>query len=309
MRRLRRTIVWLVGLLAVLYGSVWAIPTVHRLAIETVITTRHAYLAHLIATPAEYNAARAKWLNTANISVVTTTSPAKKPPAPTLTIQPISGPTYKGWVMLVPNPAWVHVVVTDALGRVGEQTATFGAQHHALAAVNGGGFVDPGGHGTGGLPVGVTASYGKLAYYPDITGDYVIGFDQQNRLDVGKWTLQQAQALGLRDAVSFKPLLVVNGQPQITTGDGGWGIAPRTAIGQRANGTVIFVVIDGRQPSSLGATLRQVQDVMLREGAVTAVNLDGGSSATLWDQGHVVNHPCCSPQGQRYIATAFIVKP
>lgn len=310
MRRVRRILAVLASLVAILYGGVWAIPPLHQLAIETVITTRHAYLAHLIATPAQYRAARAKWLDTANISVVTKTKPKPKPKTtPPIRIQPIYGSTYRGWVMLVSQPAWVHVVVTDALGRVGEQTSTFGAQYHALAAVNGGGFVDPGGRGTGGLPVGVTASYGHLSDYPDLTGDYVIGLDTNNRLDVGKWTLSQARALGLRDAVSFKPLLVVHGMPQITSGDGGWGIAPRTAIGQRADGTIIFVVIDGRQPSSLGATLRQVQNIMLLQGAVTAVNLDGGSSTTLWYQGRVVNHPCCSPNGQRYISTAFIVKP
>ena len=34
----------------------------------------------------------------------------------------------------------------------------------------------------------------------------------------------------------------------ITHGDGGWGVGPRTAIGQRKDGTVLFLVIDGRQP-------------------------------------------------------------
>ncbi len=297
------------GLLA--YAAVWSIPWLHRVAIESVVTSGHAYLAHLIATPAQFATANAHWLDTPNLHVVTRVhAPAATPTRPAaLSVRAIAGSTYRGWVLLVRHPSWVHVAVTDQLGRVGEQVSTFGSQTGALAAVNAGGFQDPGGTGTGGLPVGVTASYGHLAVYPDLTGDYVIGLDSRGRLDVGKWTLAQAKALGLRDAVSFKPLLVVGGQPQITSGDGGWGIAPRTAIGQRADGTIIFVVIDGRQPGSFGATLRQVQDVMLREGAVTAVNLDGGSSTTLWYKGRVVNHPCCSPNGQRYIATAFIVKP
>jgi exopolysaccharide biosynthesis protein len=305
----KMALTFMAGLLALGYAAVWSVPPLHRLAVETVVTTGHAYLAHLIATPAQFAAARAQWLDTPNISAITAAETALAPqqPAAPVSAHAISGSTYRGWVLLVRNPALVHVVVTSNVGHMGEQVSQFGQQYHALAAINGGGFQDPDGQGSGGLPVGVTASFGHLSYYPDLTGDYVIGFDALSRLAVGKWTLQQARALGLRDAVSFKPLLVASGKPQITSGDGGWGIAPRTAIGQRKDGTVVFVVIDGRQPGSIGATLRQMQSVMLREGAVTAVNLDGGSSATLWYHGRVVNNPCCSPNGQRYIATAFIV--
>ncbi len=311
MRWMTRVAVWFGAFLALVYATVWAVPPLHQLAIQTVITTRHSYLARLIATPSEFSSARAKWLYTPDISTVTRTDSSSSAAAakPPLSLQSISGSTYQGWVLLVRNPAWVHVAVTKDLGVLGEQVSQFGEQWHALASINGGGFVDPNGEGTGGLPVGVTASFGKLSDYPDLTGDYVIGFNEQNQLEVGKWNLAEAETLGLRDAVSFKPLLVVNGQPQITEGNGGWGIAPRTAIGQRADGTVIFVVIDGRQPSSLGATLLQVQNIMLSEGAVTAVNLDGGSSTTLYYDGKVINSPCCSPQGQRYIATAFVVVP
>ncbi len=296
----------LVGLLGLAYGAVWFVPPLHTLAIETVVTSGHAYLAHWIATPREFSAASARWRDTPDVSVI---SPSLSPSeASGLSVRPIQGSTFRGWVLLVDNPSWVHVVITAHLGRVGAQVRQFARDAGALAAVNGGGFQDPAGNGTGGLPVGVTASYGQIRQDPDLTGDYVIGLDGRGGLDVGKWTRAQALALGIRDAVSFKPLLVVRGAPQITSGDGGWGVGPRTAIGQRADGAIIFVVIDGRQPSSLGATLRQVQNIMLREGAITAVNLDGGSSSTLWYRGRTLNHPCCSPNGQRYIATAFVVK-
>ena len=87
-----------------------------------------------------------------------------------------------------------------------------------------------------------------------------------------------------------------------------WGVGPRTAIGQRKDGTVLFVVIDGRQPGySLGATLRDVQDVLYEKGAYIAANLDGGSSSTLYLNGKVVNKPA-DLLGERMIPTAFIVK-
>ena len=54
----------------------------------------------------------------------------------------------------------------------------------------------------------------------------------------------------------------------ITKGDGGWGIAPRTCIAQRKDGAIILLVIDGRELRSLGATLREAQDVLYDYGAV-----------------------------------------
>ena len=60
------------------------------------------------------------------------------------------------------------------------------------------------------------------------------------------------------------------------------GTAQRTAIGQRADGTVILLVTDGRSASSLGATHNDVIDIMVDYGAVTAGMLDGGSSAMMF---------------------------
>jgi len=103
------------------------------------------------------------------------------------------------------------------------------------------------------------------------------------------------------------PPLVVNGKPMITRGDGGWGIQPRTAIGQRKDGTVLLLVIDGRQKSGLGATLKDVQELFIKYDALNAVNLDGGSSATMCYKGAVANRPS-DIMGERSIPTAFIIK-
>ncbi len=85
-------------------------------------------------------------------------------------------------------------------------------------------------------------------------------------------------------------------------------MAPRTAMGQRKDGTILLLVIDGRQPGySLGATLIDVQNILYEQGAYVAANLDGGSSSTLFYNGKVVNKPC-DMLGERMIPTAFIVK-
>ena len=59
------------------------------------------------------------------------------------------------------------------------------------------------------------------------------------------------------------------------------GYNPRTAIGQRADGVVIFVCIDGRQTSSLGGTYKDLINIMYEYGAVNACNMDGGSSSVM----------------------------
>jgi len=60
------------------------------------------------------------------------------------------------------------------------------------------------------------------------------------------------------------------------------GSAPRTAVGQRADGTLIFYTIDGRKSGhSIGASMTQVAQRMIELGCVTALCLDGGGSTTL----------------------------
>jgi exopolysaccharide biosynthesis protein len=84
--------------------------------------------------------------------------------------------------------------------------------------------------------------------------------------------------------------LVVNGKPYISE-TSIMGANPRTAIGQRANGDIIFLTIDGRQALEIGATLKDVQEVMIELKAVNAMCMDGGASTTLYYNGEVVNNP------------------
>ena len=66
-----------------------------------------------------------------------------------------------------------------------------------------------------------------------------------------------------------------------------------------------MLVIDGRGVSSLGATLKEAQEVIYKLGAVNAINLDGGKSTTMYYDGEVRNTPSYS---ERTIPTAVIVK-
>ncbi|MCX7951470.1 MAG: phosphodiester glycosidase family protein [Clostridiales bacterium] len=214
---------------------------------------------------------------------------------------------FRGNLLIVDNPNRVSVGTTDGLGDKGMTLSQITKKYNAIAGINAGGFADKNFTGTGGHPTGIVIENGKIVYKDDVDKFSIVGFDENDVLIVGSYTLKQIKNKKIRDAVSFGPPLIVNGKPMIKKGDGGWGIAPRTAIGQRQDGAVLLLTIDGRQKDSIGATLKEVQDILLKYGAYNASNLDGGSSTTMYYQGKVVNKPS-DILGERSIPTAFIVK-
>ena len=228
-------------------------------------------------------------------------------PSSGITIEDIQGPSFKGKVMLIKDSKRVKLAVTKEIGVTGERVSDLVKDMGAFAGINAGGFYDPNGKGNGAFPDGLTVHDGKLVHnnVQDQTVN-IVGFDDQGKLNIGDMTASQLEEKHIREAVTFGPNLIVDGIPVIS-GDGGWGIAPRTGIGQTADGTVIFVVIDGRQPTwSIGASLRGLMNVFEDYHAVNAVNLDGGSSSELVYNGKVVNK-LWDIFGERYIPTAFVV--
>lgn len=220
----------------------------------------------------------------------------------------IVGPSYKGKLLIVNDPSRVYVGTsgTYGAGLYGKKLLELTQSYDALAGVNGGGFLDEGGVGKGGQPIGIVMSQGELKYGSPEGWYELIGFDNENKFVIGRMSGQQAIDMGIRDAVSFGPFLIVNGEPAAFYGGGG-GLNPRTAIGQRADGSVLLLVIDGRQPNSLGANYSDLISIMMEYGAVNAANLDGGSSAEMIYDGEPATK-CCSFYGARYLPTCVLVK-
>ena len=147
---------------------------------------------------------------------------------------------------------------------------------------------------------------GQFRYGNESSVVSIIAFDDQNHLLVGRMSGKEAMEKHVRDAVSYGPALIVNGEPLEVSGAGG-GLNPRTAIGQRADGAILLLVIDGRQTHSLGASFKDCIDVMMEYKAVNAANLDGGSSTMMVYQGETVNS-CASMYGSRRIPTVILVE-
>ncbi len=196
---------------------------------------------------------------------------------------------FKAYILLVKDPSRVYVGTSSnnfATASAGKRIFNFVGQENCLAAINGGEFDDEGGHGTGARPVGLTYSKGKCVWNDGAPRTF-IGIDKNNRLVVkSSMSKDGADALGIRDSVCFQigNVLIDNDENGVHLHYRTYnsGAAQRTAIGQRADGTMIFVVTDGRTASSIGATYNDMIDIMKEHGAVTAGMLDGGSSAMMY---------------------------
>jgi len=226
----------------------------------------------------------------------------------------VKGTGYDGYIIAIYKPEKVKLAVSSKLGTEGQTVKTMAKNNKALITMNGGGFFDPTWSGNGAIPHGTVIKDGRVIYdYVDAqVGGGFIGFDKNNKLILGRMTKEQALAKGMRDAVEFGPFLIVNGKASFVKGDGGWGIAPRSAIGQRADGIVLFAVINGRNYKSgiLGIDMVGLTELMQNYGAVNAANLDGGTSSALLEGQELINNPISSTGSQgvlRRIPTAWIV--
>ena len=221
-------------------------------------------------------------------------------------VEKITGKNYVGYVMTIPDASKVSLVDGRKSSR-GSKLSEIAKNNNAIAGINAGGFADDGGVGNGSVLCDATIINKKLLYGNKSSKYSLIGLSTDKKLVLGKYTYQQAMNAGIESAVEFGPFLIVNGKNQITNSSSG-GIHPRMGIGQKKDGTFIFVVVDGRQPGySIGTNLLEMQNIFNRYGAYNAANLDGGSSATMYYNGKVVNKTS-TPIGERYLPNAFIVK-
>lgn len=223
-------------------------------------------------------------------------------------IHEVHGPTYVGKMMIVLDPSRVKLGTCNefVLDGGGLTLTDIAHKYDAVAAVNGGKYEDELGVGLGGMPEGIVIAGGRvLMGDPDeVYGVY--GLTYNNVLVVGNMTVQQAVNMGVRDAVTFGPALITNGIPAKYQGVGS-GLNPRTAIGQRADGAILLLVIEGRKASSVGASMADLINVMLEYEAVNAANLDGGMSSSMYYNGELIVTNS-NIRSARRIPTAFYVE-
>ncbi len=215
-------------------------------------------------------------------------------------IDEVKGRGFSGKMMIVLDPS--RCFIGDGGG--GLTINSIAEKYGATGGINGGAFFDPSGGGSGGQPEGLTIYDGVVRHNPGYACS-IAGFNSDHVLFVGWFTYEDCVANDIVSCVSFSPPLIINGVPNENLVS---SVNPRTSIGQRADGAVLMLVIDGRQASGMGATYADMRDVMLQYGAVNACNLDGGSSSVMYYQGEIINMPSSASGASRWLPNAFLFK-
>ena len=222
-------------------------------------------------------------------------------------VVPVKGEGYSGYLMVVLDPSRVIMgSVPSAYGAYGFTIDQMAAHFGAVAGVNAGGFLDPNGEGNGSYPDSTVVVNGEIyCSYLGCSGG-IAALDRDHILHVANaMTERELIDNDIRYAVCYGPVLVSNGKaadPESLP----VSLNPRTAIGQRSDKAMLLLVIDGRQVSSMGASFQDEVEIMLRYGAVNAINLDGGSSSVMWYRGRYINKSA-SVIGIRPVPTSFLV--
>lgn len=242
-------------------------------------------------------------------------------------IETYTGETFTGHVMIVRDPSSIYLAASsdplskDTPGIRPEQAM---ARENALAAVNAGRFFDDGSasQAVGSVPLGLVLAGSRVIWNDDpVFEKSFVGFNQDDILIVASsMTEAEAKDLKIRDGCTSGPVLMINGEPNREVIDDNSGYNPRTAIGQRADGAVIFVCADGRSAESLGATNADILDILTQYGVVNACALAGGAASVMYyrdtdgrygeaGQVQMVNNYAL-PQGQpRRMPAYWMVKP
>lgn len=231
-------------------------------------------------------------------------------PQPDIEVIDIAGATYTGKLMIIKDPSRLFLGTVETFYRGnGEVVEDMAKRYDAVAGINGGEFVD-GDETYTAMPVGLVMTNGKIVNGDEDLVYHVTGITNDNILVLGNISGRQAKEMGIRDCVSIHnsigPFLIVNGEPMEVSGVGG-GLNPRTAIGQRADGSILLLVVDGRKVNCVGASFADLVYIMQEYGAVNASAMDGGTSTQMYYNGEVINEPY-SPYGPRRCPTAFLIK-
>ena len=219
-----------------------------------------------------------------------------------LLIVEVTGGNYVGTLAICKNPDQITMKKAQDFGNMGDQILSYTKKN--VLAINGSGFQDPNGEGVGGTIVGSFVLDGKEYGKPEY--NYLFfGYKEDHRLYIS-WGIEDLKSYDW--GLQFAPALIVNGN-KIVQGTNGWGLQPRTAIGQTEEGEFLLLIVDGRQVGySLGCTVEDCANIMDRHKAYQAVNMDGGSSSIMAYRDRIITRNSSALEEGRYLPNSIVVQ-
>ena len=221
---------------------------------------------------------------------------------------------FKAYLVAIYNPAKVGVATSKAFNQNNtgaEKMYKMCDRLGGIVCINGGGFKDPDGWGSD-IPMGYIIKNSEVVWSDSTKAANIIGISNDNKLMLVNATGEEAIKMGMRDGLQFGPFLIVNGETiKFNNAAGGYNKAARTAIAQRKDGVILFLVTEGVHAN--GPRLLAVAELLQKYGAYNAANLDGGSSSQLVINGKLINRPLNVAgkeiKNGRSVVSGFILMP
>ena len=203
-------------------------------------------------------------------------------------VDEVKGEGYLGYMMVVLDPSRVILgCVPEDFGSQGYSVEEMVQRFDAVAGVNAGGVKNA--RYPSSIPGNTLAFKGDIYYGEAGIGMDFVGLDDKYKLRVDLTSTEEIEEANIQYGCSFGPVLVADGEDlDLESLDS--GVNARTAIGQRSDGAILLLVIDGRQVNSMGATFQDLSEIMLRYGAVNACNLCGGVYPNMYYDGEYINN-------------------
>lgn len=241
---------------------------------------------------------------------------ASKETSQSVTVETVETSNYTAKVMKVTDPTAIHLV-SSHLSNQGQPLSDLIRENGAVAGINAGGFEDANGTGRGGTVIGIVIADGVVKSEPGFNRNarYLVGgFKKSGQFITGSYSINELQDMGVTQAISFGPQLLVDSKDVVTDEiESAYGWAPRTAIGQDAQGNVYMIATDGRfywNKQHRGASMNDMVKMFKQYGCVNAFALDGGGSTTMINNGELQLKPATDTAvGMRYLPNAFVVIP
>lgn len=217
----------------------------------------------------------------------------------------IDGTGYYGVLAILKDPSLLRCCPAQYLGSIGEVLESIVPRNNGVLGINASGFADRGGGGNGGGLKGYAMCSGQEfgKHYMDNRKRLELRTDDKMYI-VDSFTKTNA---GTRDAVEFRPALIIDGVSLVNELSDFSSIQPRCCVGQSKDGDILMLVIEGRLIGrSLGIGLPECTKIMQRYNAYQAMNMDGGTSAVMWYDGEYITK-CANPQIMcRYLPDAWV---